>query len=65
MQIGNCIFIDFEYPVNFSTSFFFKSIISLEEGLKINLNVKSKLHKCNGRAAELVKTTMGIVVKKN
>jgi hypothetical protein len=41
-----------------------KSALSLDEGLNIILNVKDKLNKCNGRAAELVKTKMDFILKK-
>lgn len=42
-----------------------KSTLSLDEGLNTILNVKDKLNKCNGRAAELVKTKMDFILKKN
>jgi len=41
-----------------------KSTLSLDEGLNTILNVKDKLNKCNGRAAELVKTKMDFILKK-
>jgi hypothetical protein len=41
-----------------------KIILSLDKGLNIILNVKDKLNKCNGRAAEFVKTKMDFILKK-
>ena len=40
-----------------------KSTLSLDEVLKIILNVKDKLYKCKGRVAEFVKTKMDFILK--
>jgi len=42
-----------------------KRTLSLNESLKIFINVKDKLYTFNGRVAELVKTKMDFILKKN
>lgn len=42
-----------------------KRTLTFDEGLKMILGVKDKLFNCNGIVAELVKTKMDLVLKKN